>query len=138
MYFSNIHIMQRNTLQLQIFQNLDLVWQIFEALNITLRLKKSRHIDLNREFRDCIYCTAVLEDEFHFILICPLYSNIRSLYIPKYFVKNTTLHKFYGLICQQKVIKLLEIQQCIYTMLLKKEIDYSQASLEYVFCNKCI
>lgn len=81
----------------------------FRSSEHNLTVEKSRHIDLNREFRDCIHCTAVLEDEFHFVLICPLYSNIRSLYIPKYFVKNTTLHKFYGLICRQKVIKLLEI-----------------------------
>ena len=37
------------------------------------------------ENRKCKHCQT-LEDEYHFILICPLYSNIRTLYIKKYYL----------------------------------------------------
>ena len=35
------------------------------------------------ENRKCKHC-QILEDEFHFILECPLYSNIRTLYVKRY------------------------------------------------------
>ena len=49
-----------------------------------------RHLKLPLRQRICIYCKnvrniEVVENEFHFVLICPLYEDIREEYIPTFF-----------------------------------------------------
>ena len=52
-----------------------------------------------RNERFCIYCnTNDLEDEFHFILICPCYTDIRKKYIRKYFHHHPSMFKFIELL----------------------------------------
>ena len=48
------------------------------------------------ENRKCKHC-QILEDEFHFILECPLYSNIRSLYVKRYFYTRPNMLKLTAL-----------------------------------------
>ena len=43
--------------------------------------------------RKCILCNK-LEDEYHFLLECPLYDNLRSTYIKPYFWKRINTFKF--------------------------------------------
>ena len=43
--------------------------------------------------RKCQICN-VLEDEFHFLLECPIYTNIRKMYIKKFYWKNPNILKF--------------------------------------------
>jgi len=45
--------------------------------------------------RKCIACNK-LEDEFHFMLECPLYKDIRKIYIKKYFWKYPNIFKIYS------------------------------------------
>ena len=43
--------------------------------------RKGRHNNISREFRVCIYCETLLEDEYHLMLVCPLYDAIRNTYL---------------------------------------------------------
>jgi len=48
----------------------------------TLNVEIGRHNIIDRH---CIRCNLNdIEDEFHFVLICPDYVNLRNAYIPKY------------------------------------------------------
>ena len=47
---------------------------------------------LDRELHVCKVC-KIIEDELHFILICPLYSTLRSHYIDKKYWQNPSLTK---------------------------------------------
>ena len=47
--------------------------------------------------RKCIACNK-LEDEFHFMLECPLYKDIRKIYIKEYFWKYPNIPKFIQLL----------------------------------------
>ena len=49
------------------------------------------------ENRKCKHC-QILEDEFHFILECPLYSNIRTLYVKRYFYTRPNMFKLTELV----------------------------------------
>ena len=49
------------------------------------------------EERKCLFCEE-LEDEFHFILKCPLYTELRSKYIKKYYWNNANIPKFVELL----------------------------------------
>ena len=44
------------------------------------------------ENRKCKHC-QILVDEFHFILECPLYSNIRTLYVKRYYYTRPNMFK---------------------------------------------
>ena len=42
--------------------------------------------------RKCRICN-ILEDEFHFIFECPVYSDLRKLYIDKYYINRPSMFK---------------------------------------------
>ena len=47
--------------------------------------------------RKCIYCNNI-EDEFHFLFECCLYTDIRKKYVKKYYWKNPNILKFIELL----------------------------------------
>ena len=61
----------------------------------------------NRKFQ--IY--NVLEDEFHFLLECPLYDNLRKAYINKYYWRRSSMLKFVQLLSNEhgKTLKHLSV-----------------------------
>ena len=57
-----------------------------------LLIQTGGHIGIERQNRKCNFCnTNDLEDEYHFVLICPLYDDIRSNYIKRYFVNHPSV-----------------------------------------------
>ena len=57
----------------------------------------------NRKCRAC----GVLEDEFHFILECAIYDDLRKTYIKRYYWQSPNMPKFIELLTSQnrKIIK---------------------------------
>ena len=50
---------------------------------------------LKDEIDKCSLCTSGnIEDEFHFMLACPLYSHIRRNYIPVKYTRHANRQKF--------------------------------------------
>jgi hypothetical protein len=43
------------------------------------------------------------EDEFHFILKCPKYADLRNLYVKKYFYKKTSVFKLIQLLSTKEL-----------------------------------
>ena len=66
------------------------------------RWVKPRAIALNN--RKCKLC-GVLEDEFHFVLECTLYIELRKTYISKYFWRRPNMYKFIELLQTDSKIK---------------------------------
>ena len=59
----------------------------------------SRHHTIDRQDRKCIRCNLNdIEDEFHFVLVCPDYINLRNAYIPKYYSNRPSVLKFIELV----------------------------------------
>jgi len=46
------------------------------------------------EKRYCFYCQDDIEDEFHFVLCCPIYKDVRVKYIKKYYRCKPSMFKF--------------------------------------------
>ena len=53
-----------------------------------------------RNERKCHVCSK-LEDEFHFLLECPLYSDLRKMYINRYFSSHPNILKFKELLTSE-------------------------------------
>ena len=64
-----------------------------------LAIEKGRHLNVERNQRKCIYCDLnEIEDEFHFILMCPKYVDLRNKYINKYYTNRPNMFKFINLL----------------------------------------
>ncbi len=70
-----------------------------------LRIETGRYGNnrIERNQRHCTLCNLLdLEDEYHFILICPRYHDLRQLYIKQYYRVRPSMFKFIQLMqCQQ-------------------------------------
>ena len=87
---------------------------VFKYIQATSRLRVSSHrlaIESGRwarpnripvDERKCNEC-GVLEDEYHFIIECKLYSDLRIKYIPKYYWKRPSMNKFVELLNSNNV-----------------------------------
>ena len=57
-----------------------------------------------RDRRLCIYCNHhELENEFHFLLQCPIYSELRRIYIKKYYYNHYSVYKCIQLLSSRNV-----------------------------------
>ena len=64
-----------------------------QQLNIEVGRHGSNRVDRHR--RLCLLCnTTDIEDEFHLVLICPIYLHFRKRHIKPYFYKRPSVHKF--------------------------------------------
>ena len=64
-----------------------------------LAIEKGRHNDIARQNRKCIFCTTNdIEDEYHFVLICPRYQTSRLQHIKRYYRTNPSMLKFIQLL----------------------------------------
>ena len=76
--------------------------------NIIAKLRLSSHpllietgcyTGIPRAERICGHCDSRdIEDEYHFVLICSKYGALRNTYIPRYFIRNPSVHKFIELL----------------------------------------
>ena len=57
--------------------------------------------------------TNDIEDEFHFILTCPLYENIRQVYIKLYYCRNPSMYKFIQLLKNENTTHLKNLAKYI-------------------------
>ena len=74
----------------------------------------NRNPTIPRERRFCFNCTNKIEDEFHFVFECPLYSQLRSQLIPVYFRRRPSMFKFISLLNSNSKKKLTGLAKYIY------------------------
>ena len=72
----------------------------------SLAIETGRHSCIPRENRKCFVCDLNdIEDEYHFIIICPFYRDLRKDYIPNYYVRRPSMQKFIDLLKSTSVKK---------------------------------
>ena len=62
------------------------------------KYRRGRHNGTLMEHRLCTHCESrnnvVIEDEYHFLLCCPKYRELRDMYIDPVYHTNVTFEKF--------------------------------------------
>ena len=53
----------------------------FRLSNHKLMIEVGRYEDTPRDERFCPFCPQVIENEFHFMFVCPIYSGLRTRYL---------------------------------------------------------
>ena len=75
------------------------------------RWKKPNSIPLNE--RICRFC-GILEDEYHFVIECKLFLNLRKQYIKEYFWKRPSVQKFIQLIANGNQLDMKNLSIYVY------------------------
>ena len=78
------------------------VWNNPHAVNLSLSAHQLRivterysHNRIDRSMRLCTLCDrSDIEDEYHFVIICPAYSHLRQQYINSYYYRHPRVYKF--------------------------------------------
>ena len=63
-----------------------------------LSIESGRHQNIARHERLCPICNSELEDEYHFILICHAYSDLRKKYIKRFYWNRPSVFKLVQLL----------------------------------------
>ena len=64
-----------------------------------LNIEVGRHHKIPRGERKCSFCNLNdIEDEFHFVLKCPVYADLRRQYLPRYYYTHTSIFKYINLL----------------------------------------
>lgn len=76
----------------------------FRLSSHCLAIETGRHRNIERSARKCNFCTLdEIEDEYHFVLICPYYNDLRRIYIKRYFYTRPSMYKFINLLNTTKL-----------------------------------
>ena len=66
-----------------------------------LEIERGRYTNIARERRLCNHCSCrQVENEYHFLLICKKYTDLRSKYIKRYYYTWPTIQKFTNLMSE--------------------------------------
>ena len=67
----------------------------------SLSMETGRYQGINTVNRLCQFCKSDVEDEFHFVLKCPVYDCFRKLYIKNYYRTHPSVFKLVQLLCTE-------------------------------------
>ena len=79
--------------------------QIIAKLKLTshaLAIETGRYNKTNRNDRKCLNCSDYVEDEFHFILVCPKYNEYRLRFLKKYYWEKPLMFNLLQLFNSEK------------------------------------
>ena len=83
-----------------------------------LAIETGRHINIDPELRTCKYCNStgenLIEDEFHFVLICPLYKIIRLKLIANNIVTYPSTENFVNLFSSKDPVVLKGLAKYVF------------------------
>ena len=79
----------------------------FRCVNHHLAIETDRYIGTSKNERFCKFCKTeenldIVEDEIHFLLVCPQFTNLRNNYLSKYMTTNPNLSDNFVKIMQSK------------------------------------
>ena len=82
--------------------------------NHKLNIEEGRYAGIDEEFRICQMCAEGIEDEYHFVLLCPLLENIRNRLLPESYCILPSKDKFNSLMSTKQPKLLRNLSKFIY------------------------
>ena len=71
----------------------------YSSHRLILNVETGRHSSIPYEQRLCILCNKhEIEDELHFVMSCPVYNQIRSVFLPNVDTENAAVDTFHNLL----------------------------------------
>ena len=103
-----------------------------------LMIENGRHFNLDKEYRYCPVCLhnviRIIEDEMHFLLVCPLYNTLRTELFPAQWQTNCVCQRsFYNIMSDKNKRNIVQLSKYLYAFELRK-CTYSLTQYNHV-CN---
>ena len=97
----------------------------FRLSSHRLEIERGRYRNIQRSDRKCKFCTQdAIENEYHFLLACPQYLDIRKKYLRRYYWSWPTLNKFDTVMTSTNKNEILNLSKYIYyATKLRNELD---------------
>ena len=93
----------------------------FRVSSHKLQIERGRHLNIPRNERICRNCNSnMIENEYHFLLICPKYSDLRNKYIKRYYFTWPTIQKFTNLMSKNSKFIVNNLSKFIYFASLRR------------------
>jgi len=87
-----------------------------------LAIEEGRHRNIERKQRLCMKCNMkAIESEYHFVLVCPLYRDIRQNCFSKYYCSWPSMQKFNNLMLSNQKSIIIKLAKYVYLATLKRE-----------------
>ena len=97
----------------------------FRCANHKLAVEVGRHLNIDLNKRLCKYCIQIgkesIEDEFHVLLVCEGYSDLRIALLPNYYNRYPLLYKFTALMSSKNVKLLVNLGKYLYLMFKRRQ-----------------
>ena len=77
-------------------------------------IEYGRDYNIAIEERLCVYCETLTEDEYHFLMRCPLYAELRNKFIDQHFTNNPCMDSFYRLMKCKNEIQIKNLAMFVY------------------------
>ena len=89
-------------------------------------VETGRHQNIVRDQRKCVLCNLNdIEDEYHFVIKCPYYADIRNTLIPTYYRSRPSMFKFIELLnCSNKIVLRKLAIFCLKCFKLREDVLY--------------
>ena len=62
--------------------------------SLDLEVNRGRYYNIPRDERVCKLCKSNIEDEYHFMMKCPFYQDLRQKHLSNKFIENPNVHKY--------------------------------------------
>ena len=111
------------TLSLDIYSKYIGTFSKFRCSAHNLLVEPGRYTGIPYQQRVCSFCPLhEIEEEYHFVFICPLYSDVRDLYFPEKCKHCTTsLELFYEMMKSKNEYVVYHVMKCIFFAFIKRE-----------------
>jgi hypothetical protein len=87
----------------------------FRVSTHDLPIERGRYTGVARENRLCRCCSMnVLENEYHFLLVCPAFSDIRNKYLSMYYCHWPSLQKFVYIMSSKSCLIQIRLSKFLY------------------------
>ena len=86
----------------------------YRSSSHNLMVEKCRYYGIYVEDRNCPYCECYLEDLYHFVLVCPLYNDLRIKYISLEYYQAPNVQRFYNLMSCENVKTIRDLAMYLY------------------------
>ena len=89
-----------------------------------LAIEEGRYRNIPRENRICTFCNMnFVETEYHFLLVCPYYREIRNECLPNYYCSWPSIHKFKSILCSSQTSVLKRVAKYMFMANQKRELS---------------
>ena len=90
----------------------------------SLAIEDGRYRNVDRENKKCIFCNMnVIENEFHFVLVCSFYRDLRNKILPRYYCTWPTITKFQSLMQTKQSGVLNKLAKFVYHDFAKRKLN---------------